>query len=81
MALEGDEEGCWPGLTPLVFVCTSGTEGFFILACAGGGLDATTAAIVNASGWSRRHALNGSEERARVQRILLNSSPSTLRRY
>lgn len=43
-ALEGDGEGCWVFLTP--FVCTSGTEGFFILGCAPAGLEAITAAMV-----------------------------------
>ena len=45
-ALEGDDDGCWFGLTELPFVCTNGTEGFFILVGAPADLDATTAAML-----------------------------------
>jgi hypothetical protein len=45
VALDGDEEGWWFGFTELPFVCTKGTEGFFILLDAPADLEATTAAI------------------------------------
>ena len=69
VALEGDEEGCWLSLTPFRFVCTRGMEGFFILLCAGGGLEAITAAIVTGRQPSSTPSCLCSKERVLSSRL------------
>jgi hypothetical protein len=66
-ALEGDEDGCCPGLTVLPFVWSSGTEGFFILLADAGGLAATTAAMSAMAGAKADGDSQRSLEPARVR--------------